>query len=87
MAEDSANTDEVQFTDLSAEPGVWRFAHVDRASVVVDAEDYFALMQRAMLKAKSRILLVGWDFDTRIHLAVGRRWFSRPFRRQEPYPY
>lgn len=84
MAEDSTNTGEIQFTDLSAEPGVWRYAHVERASVVVDAEDYFALMQRAMLKAKTRIMLVGWDFDTRIHLAVGRRWFSRPFRREHP---
>jgi phosphatidylserine/phosphatidylglycerophosphate/cardiolipin synthase-like enzyme len=70
--------------DQSVEPGVWRFAKVERASVIVDAEDYFALMQRAMLKARSRIMLVGWDFDTRIHLAVGRRWFSRPFRRRYP---
>jgi phosphatidylserine/phosphatidylglycerophosphate/cardiolipin synthase-like enzyme len=27
---------------------------------------------------------VGWDFDTRIHLALGRRWFSRLFRRRYP---
>jgi phosphatidylserine/phosphatidylglycerophosphate/cardiolipin synthase-like enzyme len=72
------------FDDSSVEPGVWKFAQVERASVVVDAEDYFALMQRAMLKAQHRIMLVGWDFDTRIHLAVGRRWFSRPFRRKHP---
>jgi phosphatidylserine/phosphatidylglycerophosphate/cardiolipin synthase-like enzyme len=84
LAGTSSKTGEVQFTDFSAEPGVWRFARVDRASVVVDAEDYFALMQRAMLKAKRRIMLVGWDFDTRIHLAVGRRWFSRMFRRKHP---
>ncbi len=72
------------FDDKSVEPGVWRFAMVDRASVVVDAEDYFALMQKVMLKARHRVMLVGWDFDTRIHLAVGRRWFSRPFRRKHP---
>ncbi|MXO73709.1 phospholipase [Altererythrobacter aerius] len=41
-------------------------------------------MQTAMLQARRRIMLVGWDFDTRIHLAVGRRWFSRPFRREYP---
>jgi phosphatidylserine/phosphatidylglycerophosphate/cardiolipin synthase-like enzyme len=70
--------------DQSVEPGVWRFAKVDRASVIIDAEDYFALMQQAMLNARRRIMLVGWDFDTRIHLAVGRRWFSRPFRRLYP---
>ena len=70
--------------DDSAGDGVWRFAKVDRASVVVDAEDYFAVMQQAMLKARKRIMLVGWDFDTRIHLAVGRKWYSRPFRRRYP---
>jgi phosphatidylserine/phosphatidylglycerophosphate/cardiolipin synthase-like enzyme len=70
--------------DDSAEPGVWRYAKVDRASVIVDAEDYFAVMQQVMLKARERIMLVGWDFDTRIHLAIGRRWFSRPFRRLYP---
>ncbi|ANY20418.1 putative cardiolipin synthase YwiE [Tsuneonella dongtanensis] len=84
MADQPTKTGEIQFTDFSAEPGVWRYAHVERASVIVDAEDYFALMQKAMLKARRRIMLIGWDFDTRIHLAVGRRWFSRPFRRDHP---
>ncbi len=52
--------------------------------MIVDAEDYFAVMQQAMLKARRRIMLVGWDFDTRIHLAIGRKWYSRPFRRRYP---
>lgn len=72
------------YSDDPVEPGVWRYARVDRASVIVDAEDYFALMQNAMLQARHRIMLVGWDFDTRIRLAVGRHWFSRPFRRRYP---
>ncbi|MGX7952288.1 phospholipase D-like domain-containing protein [Tsuneonella sp. HG249] len=84
MADGSQPSDVTEFDDGSTEPGVWRFARVDRATVIVDAEDYFALMQRAMLKTRHRIMLVGWDFDTRIHLAVGRRWFSRPFRRKYP---
>ena len=63
--------------DKPVEPGVWRYAKASRASVIVDAEDYFALMQQAMLKAEKRIMLVGWDFDTRIHLAEGRRWYDR----------
>src|SRR5690349_14073749 len=70
--------------DAPAAPGVWRFARAERASVIIDAEDYFAAMQQAMLKASKRITLVGWDFDTRIHLALGRRWFSRLFRRRFP---
>ena len=36
--------------------------------MVVDAADYFKLARKAMLEAKSQILLVGWDFDTRIIL-------------------
>lgn len=72
------------FDDEPVAPGVWRFARAERASVIVDAEDYFALMQQAMLKARHRIFLVGWDFDTRIHLTLGRRWFERPFRRKYP---
>lgn len=72
------------FDDDPVEPGVWRYAHVERASVIVDAEDYFALMQQTMLKAERRIMLVGWDFDTRIHLTLGRRWFQRPYRGDYP---
>lgn len=83
MSGESPAGDAASF-DKSVEAGVWRYAKVERASVIVDAENYFALMQRAMLKARRRIMLVGWDFDTRIHLAVGRRWFSRPFRRRYP---
>ncbi|AKH41769.1 phosphatidylserine/phosphatidylglycerophosphate/cardiolipin synthase-like enzyme [Altererythrobacter atlanticus] len=72
------------FDDASAEPGIWRYAMADRASVIVDAEDYFALMQEAMLKARRRVLLIGWDFDTRIHLRKGRRWWQRGWRDQYP---
>ncbi|MBA2770893.1 MAG: phospholipase [Sphingomonas sp.] len=46
----------------------WRIAKADRAAVVIDAADYFALARKAMLRAKSQILLIGWDFDTRICL-------------------
>jgi phosphatidylserine/phosphatidylglycerophosphate/cardiolipin synthase-like enzyme len=60
---------------------VWRYARAERASVIVDAEDYFLHMQEAMLAANRRIFLIGWDFDTRIHLMHGRKWWQRPFRR------
>lgn len=70
--------------DNSVEPGVWRYAHADRVRVIVDAADYFDLMQKAMLKARRRILLIGWDFDTRIHLTRGRRWWQKGWRKQYP---
>ena len=65
------------YDDRSAEPGVWRFARARRVRVIVDGADYFELVQQAMLKARQRILLIGWDFDTRIHLTQGRRWFEK----------
>ncbi|MEO6152173.1 MAG: phospholipase D-like domain-containing protein, partial [Croceibacterium sp.] len=34
---------------------------------------------------RQRILLISWDFDTRIHLTRGRRWWQRAWRRDE-YP-
>ena len=70
--------------DTSVEPGVWRYAKADRVRVIVDAEAYFDLMQQAMLQARQRILLIGWDFDTRIHLTHGRRWWQKGFKRQFP---
>ncbi len=73
-----------QSEDKGPEEGVWRFAHAERASVVIDAADYFAHMQDAMLAARKRIFLIGWDFDTRIHLTHGRSWWQRPFRKEHP---
>lgn len=72
------------FDDGPVEPGVWRFVRATRASVVVDAEDYFRHMQCAMLQARHRILLIGWDFDTRVHLAHGRRWWRKGRDRAHP---
>ena len=46
----------------------WRVERAGRASLVVDAADYFRLARQAMLKAEKQILLIGWDFDTRICL-------------------
>jgi phosphatidylserine/phosphatidylglycerophosphate/cardiolipin synthase-like enzyme len=70
--------------DSSTEAGVWRYAKASRVRVIVDAADYFDLMQQAMLKAQHRVLLIGWDFDTRIHLTRGRRWWQKPWKRQYP---
>ncbi|GAA4723092.1 phospholipase [Sphingomonas lutea] len=53
---------------LRAGRNCWRIERANRAAVVIDAEDYFRLARQAMLRAKSQILLIGWDFDTRICL-------------------
>ena len=46
----------------------WRIARADKARMIVDAADYYALLERLMADAKERILLIGWDFDPRIAL-------------------
>ncbi|WP_375290774.1 phospholipase D-like domain-containing protein [Qipengyuania sp.] len=80
---DGPNSRASQLGD-GVDEAVWRYALAERASVLIDAEDYFECMQDAMLKAEQRILLIGWDFDTRIHLSHGRRWWQRPFRSNHP---
>ncbi|MCW2367616.1 phosphatidylserine/phosphatidylglycerophosphate/cardiolipin synthase-like enzyme [Sphingobium sp. B7D2B] len=47
----------------------WRAAKAAKACVIVDAEDYFRFARQAMIRARKRIMLVGWDFDARIELA------------------
>jgi phosphatidylserine/phosphatidylglycerophosphate/cardiolipin synthase-like enzyme len=70
--------------DAGVSASVWRYARATRAHVVVDAADYFDLMQDAMLEARQQILLIGWDFDTRIRLGEGRRWWNLPRRKTFP---
>ena len=43
-----------------------RRALATRAALMVDAADYFAAARLGMLKARRRIMLIGWDFDARI---------------------
>lgn len=70
--------------DSGISPSVWRYVRASRAHVVVDAADYFDVMQTAMRRARQRIMLIGWDFDTRIHLGPGRRWWNRPSKLAMP---
>ena len=65
-------------------PSVWRYAMASRAHVVIDAADYFELMRDTMCNARQRIFLIGWDFDTRILLSAGRRWWHVGRRQRFP---
>ena len=58
----------------------WRVERADRMAVIVDAEDYFAVARQALLQARQRIMLVGWDFDARIDLHVADRLPGEPAR-------
>lgn len=78
-------TDGVPVSRMEGEqPSAWRFARASRAHVVIDAAAYFTLMQEAMLAAHDRILLIGWDFDTRMRFGSGRRWWNLPGRDRWP---
>ncbi|GGK49669.1 VTT domain-containing protein [Salinarimonas ramus] len=52
---------------------VWTIARAGRAAALVDAAATFGAMRAAMLNARSRILVVGWDIDSRTPL-VGEEW-------------
>jgi len=65
-------------------PSVWCFGKASRAHVVVDASAYYTLMREAMLNAQHRIMLIGWDFDTRIALKSHRRGEGKRQRGDPP---
>ncbi|WP_372422257.1 VTT domain-containing protein [Salinarimonas chemoclinalis] len=52
---------------------VWTVARAPRAAVLVDAAATFGAMRAAMRAARSRILVVGWDIDSRTPL-VGEEY-------------
>ncbi|MBB5713882.1 phospholipase D-like domain-containing protein [Sphingomonas aerophila] len=60
------------------EQALWRREHASRFSVIVDADRYFEVARVALLQARSRIMLVGWDFDARIVLNRTERERGEP---------
>src|SRR4051812_3410685 len=51
-------------------PGVncWRTAQTDRLAVLVDGKHYFDALVDVFDRARHRIVIVGWDFDSSIVL-------------------
>lgn len=47
-------------------------AHADRVELIVDGKRYFARLKAALEQARTQIIFVGWDFDTRVSLDGGR---------------
>jgi phosphatidylserine/phosphatidylglycerophosphate/cardiolipin synthase-like enzyme len=56
----------------------WRVETASQMSVIIDADDYFVHARAAMLKARRRIMLIGWDFDARIRLVEQGREPGEP---------
>lgn len=53
---------------LTPDSNCWRIEEASKASLIVDAADYYRHARQAMLNAQHQIILIGWDFDTRIAL-------------------
>jgi phosphatidylserine/phosphatidylglycerophosphate/cardiolipin synthase-like enzyme len=65
-------TDRMEADDGTNTAQFWRREKATRAGLVVDAKAYFEVGRKAMLKARKRIMLIGWDFDARIELSDER---------------
>lgn len=52
------------------EPGsnVWRVEKADRASYLIDAEEYYYAFCKAVEKAEHSLMIIGWDLDSRVRL-------------------
>lgn len=44
----------------------WRIERAGRFALIVDAADYYRAAKRAILEAERSVMLIGWDFDSRI---------------------
>ncbi|RXF74434.1 phospholipase D-like domain-containing protein [Hansschlegelia zhihuaiae] len=44
----------------------WRIERANRFALIVDAAEYYRRAKQAILDADHRVMLIGWDFDSRI---------------------
>jgi phosphatidylserine/phosphatidylglycerophosphate/cardiolipin synthase-like enzyme/uncharacterized membrane protein YdjX (TVP38/TMEM64 family) len=51
----------------------WRIETADRIGVLIDVADYFSALRRAIAAARSHVMIVGWDVDSRTSLAPEKR--------------
>src|SRR6188474_1525962 len=47
---------------------VWRIERAARAAVLIDGAAFFSAVRAAFIRAQQRILVVGWDIDSRTRL-------------------
>jgi len=57
---------------LRANETCWRTAPAGRVKVLVDGQDYYGLLLRALRSARRSIHLLGWSFDPETALAPGQ---------------
>ncbi|MBB3950822.1 phospholipase D-like domain-containing protein [Aureimonas jatrophae] len=57
---------------------VWQTGLAERFAVIVDGADYYRFVKQAILKARFQVLMIGWDFDTRVEFEPGGRTLEGP---------
>jgi phosphatidylserine/phosphatidylglycerophosphate/cardiolipin synthase-like enzyme len=87
MATHPARDDPARAAAIGRDSGVlvpgrtcWRIEVAERFALIIDAADYFRHAKAAMLKAQSRIVLIGWDFDVRIRFEPDEQTMEGPNR-------
>ncbi len=55
---------------MKTEPGrnCWRIGKAEKAGLLIDGKAYFAHFRKAIITAQKRVLIAGWDIDSRIPL-------------------
>lgn len=54
----------------SIERAAWRVVRAGRAKLLLDAADYYGTLREVLKRARHRIVMVGWDIDSRAPLAA-----------------
>ena len=71
----SANTSRSRAGQSSLfEPGrnCWRVERAERAAFLIDGDAYFRAFRAAAIRARHSIVILGWDFDSRIRMLIDR---------------
>jgi phosphatidylserine/phosphatidylglycerophosphate/cardiolipin synthase-like enzyme len=55
-----------------------RIENAERMQIIVDGKDYFQAVKQSMLNAQKTIMMVGWDFDTRIEFEPDEHTLDGP---------
>ncbi len=55
-----------------------RIETAERLRIIVDGKDYFRAVKQTMLNAQKTIMMVGWDFDTRIEFEPDEKTLEGP---------
>lgn len=68
---DHANGASLQGRILEEGRTCWRIAPADRVAVLIDSECYFRALLECFRQARSRIMILGWDFAPTVRLVPG----------------